>query len=247
MPSPAARPVVPRAASTPGRGTPGTGTADKAPFDIDEVFRRLRTMLADHPKAAMFELRDRGYGSPFEQLVASLISARTRDEVTTPVCLRLFATARTPADMAALDEPALVGLLHGATFPEPKARDMLALSRRILEEHGGQVPDTMEGLTAFRGVGPKIAALTLGVAFGHEAIAVDIHVHRVTNRWGYIAAATPERSMAALEKVLPRRYWIEINERLVPFGKFVCTGERPRCSTCLLLEMCRQVGVTTAR
>jgi endonuclease-3 len=69
----------------------------------------------------------------------------------------------------------------------------------------------------------------------------------VTNRWGYIAAATPERSMAALEKVLPRRYWIEINERLVPFGKFVCTGERPRCSTCLLLEMCRQVGVTTAR
>jgi endonuclease-3 len=149
--------------------------------------------------------------------------------------------------MAALDEPTLIGLLQGATFPEPKARDILALSRRILEEHGGEVPDTMEGLTAFRGVGPKIAALTLGVAFGHEAIAVDIHVHRVTNRWGYIAAATPERSMAALEKVLPRRYWIEINERLVPFGKFVCTGERPRCSTCLLLEMCRQVGVTTAR
>ncbi|MFH5926874.1 endonuclease III domain-containing protein [Roseomonas xinghualingensis] len=204
-------------------------------------------MLADHPKAAMFELRDRGHGSPFEQLVASLISARTRDEVTTPACLRLFAVARTPAEMTTLDEEAVVRLLHGVTFPEPKARDILALSRRILEEHGGQVPDTMEGLTAFRGVGPKIAALTLGVAFNHPAIAVDIHVHRVTNRWGYIAASTPERSMVALEKVLPRHYWIEINERLVPFGKFICTGERPRCSTCLLLEMCRQVGVTTAR
>lgn len=220
---------------------------DKAPFDFDEAFRRLRAALSDLPKAAMFDLRDRGYGSPFEQLVASLISARTRDEVTTPVCLRLFAAARTPAEMAALDEETLTGLLHGATFPEPKARDILALSRRILEEHGGVVPDTMEGLTTFRGVGRKIAALTLGVAFDRPAIAVDIHVHRITNRWGIIAAATPERSMAALEAVLPRRYWVEINERLVPFGKFVCTGERPRCSTCPLLDMCRQVGVTTHR
>jgi endonuclease-3 len=221
--------------------------ADKVPFDIHEVFRRLRIMLADRPKAAMFDLRDRGHGSPFEQLVASLISARTRDEVTTGVCLRLFARARRPEELVRIDEPELVRLLHGATFPEPKARDILALSRRILEDHGGRVPDTMEGLTAFRGVGPKIAALTLGVAFDQPAIAVDIHVHRVTNRWGYIAAPTPERSMEALKKVLPRRYWIEINERLVPFGKFICTGERPHCSTCLLLDMCRQVGVTATR
>ena len=227
---------------------PAGGTRpDKIPFDYDEAFRRLRAMLADQPKAAMFDLRDRGHGTPFEQLVASLISARTRDETTTPVCLRLFSAARTPAEMAALDEPRLVELLHGATFPEPKARDILALSRRILDEHGGAVPDTMEGLTAFRGVGPKIAALTLGVALGHPAIAVDVHVHRIANRWGIIAAPTPERSMAALEAVLPRAYWIEINERLVPFGKFICTADRPRCSTCLLLEMCRQVGVTATR
>jgi endonuclease-3 len=220
---------------------------DKEPFDFDEVFRRLRHAVAGLPKAAMYELRDRGFGSPFEQLVASLISARTRDETTIPVCLRLFEVARTAAEMAKLDEPTLIRLLHGATFPEPKARDIIALSCRILEEHGGQVPDTMEGLTAFRGVGPKIAALTLGVAFGHPAIAVDIHVHRVANRWGCIAASTPERSMAALEKVLPRRYWIEINERLVPFGKFICTAERPRCSTCVLLSMCLQAGVTDTR
>jgi endonuclease-3 len=204
-------------------------------------------MLVDRPRAAMFELRDRGHGTPFEQLVASLISARTRDEVTIAVCLRLFDVARTPAAMAGLEEPALARLLHGATFPEPKARDILALSRRIRDELGGVVPDRMEGLTAFHGVGPKIAALTLGVAFGHPAIAVDIHVHRIANRWGVIAAGTPERSMAALEAVLPRRYWVEINERLVPFGKFLCTGERPHCSTCLLLDMCRQVGVARAR
>ena len=217
----------------------------KDPFDIDAVFRLLRQAVAPLPKAAMFELRDRGHGTPFEQLVAALISARTRDETTTPVCLRLFAVARTPAAMAALEEPVLVELLQGATFPEPKARDILALSRSIAA--AGAVPDTAEGLMALRGVGPKIAALTLGVGFGVPAISVDIHVHRIVNRWGYVAAATPERTMRALATVLPERYWIEINERLVPFGKAVCTGERPRCPACLLRRKCRQVGVAATR
>jgi endonuclease-3 len=218
----------------------------KDPFDIDEVFRLLREATASFPKAAMFDLRDRGYGSPFEQLVSALVSARTRDETTTPVCLRLFAAARTPDAMAALPEDEIVRLLRGATFPEPKARDIKALSAAITAA-GGAVPDTAEGLTALRGVGPKIAALTLGVGFGKPAISVDIHVHRIANRWGYVAAKTPERTMEALARVLPERYWIEINERLVPFGKFVCTGERPRCGSCLLLRQCRQIGVVAPR
>jgi endonuclease-3 len=226
---------------------PAAASPPKEPFDFDEAFRRLRAAVAGVPKAAMFELRDQGYGSLFEQLVASLISARTRDETTIPVCLRLFAVARSPEEMAALEEPALVRLLHGATFPEPKARDILALSRQIAGELGGVVPETPEGLMAFRGVGPKIAALALGVALGQPHIAVDIHVHRVTNRWGILATSTPERTQAALAAVLPQRYCVEINERLVPFGKHVCTGERPRCSQCPLLSMCRQVGVTTHR
>nr|WP_295828385.1 endonuclease III [uncultured Azospirillum sp.] len=220
--------------------------ASKA-FDIDEAFRRLRIAVAPYPKAAMFELRDRGHASPFEQLVASLISARTRDETTLAVAERLFAVAATPAAIAALPEDRLVELLHGATFPEPKARDIHELSRRIVEEHGGEVPDTPDGLMRFRGVGPKIAALTLAVGFDIPALAVDIHVHRVTNRWGYVSARTPEKTMAALLAVLPKRYWVEINERLVPFGKWVCTGERPRCSDCPLLSMCARVGVTDSR
>lgn len=219
----------------------------KQDFDIDEVFRRLRAATAALPKAAMWELRDRGHSTPFELLVASLVSVRTRDETTVPVCLRLFAAARTPAAMAALDETALAGLLREATFPEPKARDIRRLAAEIVERHGGEVPDTMEGLTAFRGVGPKVAALTLAVGFGRPAIAVDIHVHRVANRWGYVATSSPEATMRALAARLPGRYWIEINERLVPFGKAVCTGERPRCPTCPLLPMCRQVGVAAPR
>jgi len=219
----------------------------KEPFDIDEAFRRLRRATAGLPKAAMFELRERGYGSPFEQLVAALVSARTRDETTIPVSLRLFAVARTPDAMAALDETRVAELLDGATFPEPKARDIKAIALRIVGELGGRVPDTVEGLTAFRGVGPKIAALTLGVAYGKPAISVDVHVHRIVRRWGYIAAPTPEKTQEALAQKLPRRYWIEINERLVPFGKYVCTSERPKRSTCPLLSMCCQVGVTDHR
>ena len=219
----------------------------KEPFDIDEVFRRLRRAVAGRPKAAMFDLRDRGFGSPFEQLVGALISARTRDETTLAVCLRLFAEARTPEALAALDEAELIGLIKPATFPEPKARDLRALARRIVAEHGGRVPDALEGLTSFRGVGPKIAALTLAVGFDRPAIAVDVHVHRITNRWGYVATTAPEKTAAALAEKLPERYWVEINERLVPFGKFVCTAARPMCSSCVLLSMCRQVGVTTTR
>jgi endonuclease III len=221
--------------------------SEKEPFDIDEVFKRLREVTSHLPKAAMFDLRDRGYGSPFEQLVASLISARTLDETTIPVSLRLFEVARTPEALAKLDEGTLVKLLHGATFPEPKARDLRRLAQQIVNEHSGRVPDTIEGLTAFRGVGPKIAALTLAVGFNQPFIAVDIHVHRVTNRWGYVQAKTPEQTLAALEKVLPKRYWIEINRLLVPFGKHVCTGVLPKCSTCPVLSMCRQVGVTKHR
>ena len=218
-----------------------------ATFDIDEVFRRLRALLADMPKAAMFDLRDRGYNTPFEQLVGSLISARTRDETTMAVALRLFATARTAEAMAALDENTIAQLLAGASFPEPKARDIRALSRRIVEDLGGNIPDSLVGLTSFHGVGPKIAALTLAVGFGQAAIAVDIHVHRIANRWGYVTTKTPEQTMTALEAKLPRRYWIEINERCVPFGKFVCVGVSPKCSDCPLRSMCPRIDVTTSR
>lgn len=229
------------------RPRPSTTGSEKEPFDMDEAFRRLRKAVAGLPKAAMFDLRDRGFGSPFEQLVGSLISARTRDETTTAVCLRLFAVARTPEEFVKLGEAKLATLLHGASFPEPKARALIAIARRIEEEFGGEVPDTFEGLTSFHGVGPKIANLTLAVGFGRAALAVDIHVHRIVNRWGYVATSTPEKTMMALAEVLLERYWVEINERLVPFGKAICTGVAPRCSTCALLSMCLQVGVTSHR
>ena len=116
-----------------------------------------------------------------------------------------------------------------------------------MAEHGGELPCDLETLLSFRGVGIKCANLVLGIACGQPRVGVDIHVHRITNRWGYVATTTPEKTTAALEKTLPTRYWVEINALLVPFGKHVCTGNAPRCSRCPVLTMCRQIGVTSHR
>jgi endonuclease-3 len=117
----------------------------------------------------------------------------------------------------------------------------------VVTEFGGELPCDFEVMTSFRGVGPKCANLTLGIACGGTEISVDVHVHRVTNRWGFVRAAAPDATRRELEKKLPRKYWVEINRLLVPFGKHVCTGRLPKCSVCPVLEYCRQVGVTQHR
>ena len=219
----------------------------KLPFDIDEVMRRIRAAVRDVPDAAMFALRDLGYGTLFQQLVACIISIRTTDEVSLPTALALLEQAPTPKDVAALDIADIDAAIRSATFHAPKAAQIHAIARRTVEEFGGELPADAEVLQSFAGVGPKCANLALGVARDVPRISVDVHVWRVVNRWGYVQGRTPEATLAALERVLPRKYWIEINRRLVPFGKHICTGIRPKCSTCPVLEYCRQVGVTEHR
>lgn len=219
----------------------------KKPFDIGDAIRKLRVAVAPYPKAALFELAAEGHNSVFEILVACIISIRTLDETTLPVARKLFAAARTPAEVAALSADEIDRLITPCTFHEPKAGTIRAIAREVVRDHGGALPCDPDVLLGFRGVGPKCANLTLGIACDQPVIGVDIHVHRVTNRWGYVSAKTPEKTMAALQEALPKRYWVEINALLVPFGKHVCTGVRPKCSTCPLLAMCRQVGVTSHR
>ncbi len=219
----------------------------KRPFNIEGAIERLREAVAPFPKAALFELAGEGYTSVFEILAACIISIRTRDETTLPVARRLFARARTPAAAAKLSPEEIDELIGSCTFHEPKARQIHDIARRAVEEFGGEVPCDEQVLLSFRGVGPKCANLVLSIVCGHGSIGVDVHVHRVTNRWGYVAAKTPEKTMAELEKKLPQPYWVEINALLVPFGKHICTGHLPKCSTCPLLEMCRQVGVEAHR
>jgi len=218
-------------------------SSSKRPFDIATALARIRRAVRPLPKAAMFALAEEGYRTLFEQLVACILSIRTRDETSLVAARRLFARARTAHDLARLGAAEIDGLIGDVTFHEAKAGQIREIARRTVAEHGGRLPCDEAVLLGLRGVGPKCAHLALGVACGERLISVDVHVHRVTNRWGYVHAPTPERTMAELARVLPKRYWVEINALLVPFGKHICTGRLPKCSTCPVLDMCRQVGV----
>jgi endonuclease-3 len=220
----------------------------KRPFDIDEIIRQLRAAIRPYTPAAMFQLFDEGYTSVFEILVACIISIRTFEEATLPTARKLFAVARTPDEVAKLSVKQIDDLIHTCTFHEPKARTIRDIAIQAVDRFGGELPCEFEALTSFRGVGPKCANLALGIACNQpHGIGVDIHVHRVTNRWGYVSAPSPEQTMVALEAKLPKKYWIEINKLLVPFGKHICTARLPRCSSCPLLEYCRQIGVMSHR
>ncbi len=219
----------------------------KQPFDIDLVIDRIRAAVSPFPKAAMFELAEEGFISPFELIVACIVSIRTYDEVMLPTAHKLFARARTPEAVSQLTPAEIDALIRPSTFHERKAQQIHQIARRAMDEYGGRLPCNVEVLLSLPGVGPKCANLVMGIACGEPRIGVDVHVHRVTNRWGYVAAPTPERTTLALEARLPREYWVEINRLLVPFGKHICTGPMPRCSTCPIVEMCEQVNVKTHR
>jgi endonuclease-3 len=215
----------------------------KQPFDVDTALARIADAVRPWPPAALFGLANEGYSTPFEQLIACIISIRTLDEVTVDAARRLFAHARTPAELLALSPEEIDGWITPCTFHGAKAYQLQEIARTVEERHGGDLPCDFAALTALRGVGPKCANLVLGIGCNQPAISVDVHVHRVTNRWGYVHTTTPEKTMAALQETLPRPLWVTINRLLVPFGKHICTGRAPHCSTCPVLPMCAQVGV----
>lgn len=219
----------------------------KTPFEVDVAMQRLEAFVQAFPAPSMFQLSDEGFSTPFEQLVACIISIRTLEETSLPVSRRLFEAARTPSEMVALTVAEIERLIRPSTFADRKAAQIREIARVVQERFGGELPCDDAVMQSFPGVGPKCANLTRGIACGHPTIPVDIHVHRVVNRWGYVRAKTPEQTLAALEGVLPERWRPGINRILMPFGKYHCTGVRPKCSTCPLLDMCRQVGVTSHR
>ena len=226
---------------------PGDPRNVKVRFDVDAVMPLIRDAIAPFAAAAMFELRERGYGTAFQQLVACMLSIRTFDEVSLPAAVKLLQVAPDAEAMSRMTAQEIDALIDTVTFHEGKARQIRELAVRVTEEFGGELPCDFDVLTSFRGVGPKCANLTLGIACDQARISVDVHVWRVTNRWGYVTAATPEKALVELEATLPKEYWVEINRLLVPFGKHICTGTLPKCSECPVLQYCQQVGVTRHR
>lgn len=185
--------------------------------------------------------------SPFRVLVSTVISARTKDEVTTAASERLFNRAATPEAMARLQDRTIAKLIFPAGFYRTKARAIRALSRTIASDYGGCVPDTIEGLLALPGVGRKTANLVVTHGFGKPGICVDTHVHRIANRLGAVRTRNPHETEFALRAVLPKRHWLEINELLVTFGKRVCAPVSPFCSRCAVADSCGRIGVTRSR
>ena len=176
-----------------------------------------------------------------------MISLRTKDDVTLAASRRLFALGSTSAAIASLDRDAVAEAIYPAGFYRTKATNILEVCRIINSEHDGRVPGTLEELVDLPGVGRKTANLVLGLGFGIESICVDTHVHRIPNRLGWIRTAKPEETEQALMAILPRAYWIEINELLVGFGQTTCTPVSPWCSRCPLADQCARHGVDRTR
>ena len=184
---------------------------------------------------------------PYLVLISCILSLRTKDKTTVEASNRLFRVAKTPKKLAALSPLRIEKLIYPVGFYRTKARAILEASRRIIEEFNGKVPDNLEDLLGFKGVGRKTANLVLGLGFGMPAICVDTHVHRVSNRLGWVKTRNPEETEFALRKILPRDKWIGINTTLVTFGQNTCVPVSPLCSRCPVSGLCKKVGVRTYR
>lgn len=215
------------------------------PSQLLHAIRILRG-IADKYDPPLAEKENRR-GDPFRVLVGVLLSSRTKDSTTGPAVDRLFARARTPRTITKMNERQIEELIFPVGFYRTKARNLKATARKLVYELDSKVPQTLDELLRLPGIGRKSANLILSVAFGIPAICVDTHVHRVTNRWGYVETNDSYHTEMALREKLPKKYWIEINRLLVIYGQNVCTPQSPRCSVCRIERYCDKVGVTRTR
>jgi len=196
------------------------------------------------PAVTIVATQDR---DPFKVLISCILSLRTRDQTTAEASARLFALADTPQKLAKLDLERIETAIYPVGFYRNKAGQIREISRQLTEDYAGEVPEDLDRLLKFKGVGRKTANLVLTLGHGKPGICVDIHVHRISNRWGYVKTRTPEETEFALRGKLPPEYWIPINDLLVTFGQNQCTPVSPRCSSCPLFALCDRVGVEKFR
>jgi endonuclease-3 len=216
------------------------------PADIHTIIATLREEYKNWQTPAVTIVAHCN-GSPYKVLVSCIISLRTKDEVTALASARLFALAPTPEAMMKLAEDKIASLIYPAGFYRTKAAQVALISRQLVADHHGAVPDDIDELLLFKGVGRKTANLVMTLGFGKPGICVDTHVHRICNRLGYVATKNPDDTEKALRKQLPPEYWIEINDLLVAFGQNHCHPVSPRCSTCKVAGWCNRAGVTMSR
>lgn len=216
------------------------------PNDIHEIVRHLRDAYPAWRQPVVTEMAERRR-DPFRILISTVLSLRTKDEVTREASERLFALADIPEHMLGLDRETIEQAIYPVGFYHNKARNVLDICRTLIERHGGEVPQDMDDLLALRGVGRKTANLVITKGYGLPGICVDTHVHRIMNRFGYVRTKTPDETEFVLREILPPEYWIDINDLLVAFGQNLCKPISPICSQCPVHVHCNRVGVTIHR
>src|SRR5882724_5410735 len=246
------RVATPRRARPPARGA--TARAAEAPrvrrrraLGADEIGAVIATLHRAAPSwdAPAVTLIAETTGDPFRVLVSTILSLRTQDATTAVAARRLFARAATPQAMLRLRAATIAKLIYPVGFYRTKARTILAVCRALLARFGGEVPRDLDALLTLQGVGRKTANLVLTLGFGAPGICVDTHVHRITNRLGYVRTRSPDDTEQALRRKLPHAHWIEINDLLVAFGQHLCRPISPHCTRCPIAAYCPRRGVTT--
>lgn len=214
-------------------------------FPFGMMVRALQAEYRDDvPSVTKLAARGR---DPFLVLIGCILSLRTKDEVTDAAMERLLKKARTPRQILSLPVSELARIIYPVGFYRTKAKNIHEISRIILDEYGGNVPSKMDELLSFKGVGRKTANIVITEGFNKAGIAVDTHVHRISNRLGIVCTKHPDQTELALRQILPRRYWRIYNMLLVTHGKRTCTPLSPFCSRCPIAAMCKKVGVTRSR
>lgn len=207
-------------------------------IDIDKIVRILND--AKQKRSDFVGLMD-SFQDPYLVLIACILSLRTNDKTTYPATLRMLELAKTPQEMANVDEKDLAKAIYPVGFYENKAKQIIQLSKEMVEKYNGNVPCDIDELCKFKGVGRKTANLVIARGFNKPAICVDVHVHRIFNRIGYVKTKKPEETEFALRKKLPQKYWIEINTLIVTHGQNVCKPQRPDCANCPIREYCEKL------
>ena len=207
-------------------------------MDIDKIVKSLKD--AKQPRSEFVKLMD-SFKNPYLVLIGCILSLRTNDKTTYPATLRMLELAKTPQEMMKVEPEKLAKTIYPVGFYENKAGQIIELSRIIVEELDGKVPDEIEDLCKFKGVGRKTANLVLAIGYNKPAICVDVHVHRIFNRLGYIKTKSPEETEFALREKLPQKYWIDINTLLVTHGQNVCKPIKPDCLNCPIEKYCKKV------
>ncbi|MGH7410218.1 MAG: endonuclease III domain-containing protein [Candidatus Methylomirabilis sp.] len=213
---------------------------------IDRVLQLIRHAISAWEPPALNKIAEESR-DPFRVLISCILSQQTKDHVTEAASARLYRLADRPETLLALSERRIARAIYPVSFYRVKARAIREVCRALLSRFAGRVPDSLEPLLSLNGVGRKTANLVLTVGYRKSGICVDTHVHRISNRWGYVSTKTPDQTEMALRRKLPKRHWISYNDLLVPFGQHLCRPISPFCSRCPVERWCARVGVTTHR